>query len=65
MNQAHKHDPRHINLLIGILLQQICHDSHMPGMLRIVLVASVTTQVGLTENVFFFIDLEDKIQLFL
>ena len=37
----------------------------MPGMLRVVLVASVTTQVGLTENVFFFIDLEDKIQLFL
>ena len=63
MEQAHQHDLCDIDRLIGIFLQKICHYGHVPCMLCIVLVSSVSGQMRLPEDVFFFINFQGKCQL--
>ena len=65
MDQTHEHDPGNIHLLVGILPQQIGHDRHMPGVLRVVLPAPVTGEMRLPQHVLFLVDLQRKGQLFL
>ena len=65
VQQAHEHDARHIHRLVGIFLQQIRHDSHVPCVLGVVLAAAVAGEMRLPENVLLLVDLENEIQLFL
>ena len=65
MDQTHKHDPGNIDRLVGIFLQQVRHDSHVPCVLGVVLAAAVAGEMRLPENVLLLVDLENEIQLFL
>ena len=65
MNQAQNHDSADVDFLVSIFLQQICHDCHMPCMFSIIFSSAMARQMGLSENILFFIDLYDKIDLFL
>ena len=63
MNKAHDHDFSDIDRFIGILPQQVGHDGHMPGVLGVVFIPSVSGQMGLPEDVLFLIDLQGKCHL--
>ena len=65
VQQAHEHDARHIHRLVGIFLQQVRHDSHVPCVFGVVLAAAVAGEMRLPENVLLLVDLENEIQLFL
>ena len=65
VQQAHEHDPRHIHRLVGIFLQQIRHDGHVPCVLGVILAAAVAGEMRLPENVLLLVDLKNEIQLFL
>ena len=64
MNEAHEHDTADVHFLVCVLAQEVSHDGHMPGMFGIILVPAVARQVGLTENILFFVDFQRKSQLF-
>ena len=63
MNQAHQHYLGDIHFFIGILTKQISHDSHMPGVFRIIFIPPVPGKMRLPENVLFFINFKSKCQL--
>ena len=53
-----------IDLFIGIFLQDKGHDRHMPRMFRIIFPAAAAKDMGLPVDFLFFVDLQQKIQLF-
>ena len=64
MDQAHQHHFADVHLFVGIFPQQVCHDRHMPGMLRVVFPPPVSGKMRLPENILFLVDFQRKSQLF-
>ena len=64
MDQTHDHHMGDVNRLVGVLLQQIRHDRHVPGVLGIVFLSSVAGQRRLAKDVFLLVDLQCKGHLF-
>ena len=63
MDQAHQHDLRHVHPLVRVFLQKICHNGHMPGVLRVVFAAAMPREMGLAEHILLLVDLQNKVQL--
>ena len=64
VDQQHEHRSADVDFFIRIFLQQKCHHRHVPCMLRVVLLAGIAADVRLAQDLFFFINLQNKIQLF-
>ena len=60
VDQRHHHGLRHIDLPVSILLQQVDHDGHVPGVLRVILPAAVAAEMSLAKNVFLLVGLQNK-----
>ena len=64
VDQQHEHRSADVDFLTRIFLQQKCHHRHVPCVLRVVLLARIAADVRLAQDLFFFINLQNKIQLF-
>ena len=65
VDKSHCHSTGNVEILVGIFLQKIYHQSHVPRVLRIVFTPYVSRDVSLTIYAFFFIYFENELELLL